>query len=154
LIKWALLLINGSFVSRGMFIFGEDKIGRKMKQPEIISHQGTRIFYMDFSGMRNVDEIDELIRFSKDYIRYQPEKSVITLSNIEGMHFNAEVKNMFSEFISGNKMYVSHGAVVGINGLQRIVYNGIMKLTGRDLRSFESIESAKDWLVSVAMTKV
>ncbi|MCG8579159.1 MAG: hypothetical protein MI866_04550 [Bacteroidales bacterium] len=119
-----------------------------MNKPEVINYQGRRIFFMDFRGMREISEIEELIKQSKDYIRMQPEKSVISLTNIEGMHFNAEIKNIFSEFISGNKPYVSHGAVVGISGLQRIVYNGIMKITGRDLRSFETLDLAKEWLIS------
>ncbi len=119
-----------------------------MRKPEIINHGGQRILYMDFTGLREVSEIEQLIKESKDYIRMQPEKSVITLSHIKGMHFNAEIKAIFSEFIGGNKAYVSHGAVVGLSGLQRIVYNGIMKLSGRELRSFETVDMAKDWLVS------
>ncbi|MBR8534252.1 hypothetical protein KEM09_18665 [Carboxylicivirga mesophila] len=119
-----------------------------MRKPEIIHHDGKRIFYMDFTGIRSTPEVEALIKESKDYIRMQPEKSVITLTNIQGMHFNSEIKNAFSEFIGGNKAYVSHGAVVGLSGLQRIVYNGIMKITGRDIRSFETLDMAKDWLVS------
>jgi len=41
-----------------------------------------------------------------------------------------------------------------LSGLQRIVYNGIMKITGRDIRSFETIEIAKDWLVSKDVVEV
>ncbi len=119
-----------------------------MRKPELINHGGKRIFYMDFTGLREVAEIEQLIKESKDYIRVQPEKSVITLSHIQGMHFNAEIKTIFSEFIGGNKAYVSHGAVVGLSGLQRIVYNGIMRLAGREIRSFETLDMAKDWLVS------
>lgn len=119
-----------------------------MNRIELINYQGTKIFYMNFSDLRDVSEIAEIIKESVNYIRVQPEKSVVTLSNIQGLHFNAEIKEMFSEFIGGNKAYVRHGAVVGISGLQRIIYNGIMRLTGRDLRSFESMDLAKEWLVS------
>jgi len=125
-----------------------------MRSPEIITHNGKAIFYMDFTGLREVPEIEDLVKKSKDYIRTKPEKSLITLTNIQGMHFNADIKNIFSEFVSGNKTYVSHGAVVGLSGLQRIVYNGIMKITGRDIRSFETIEIAKDWLVSKDVVEV
>ncbi len=103
---------------------------------------------MDFTGLRDIPEIESVVKDSKDYIRMQPKKSVISLTNIQGMHFNAEIKNIFSEFIGGNKEYVSHGAVVGLSGLQRIVYNGIMKITGREIRSFETLDMAKEWLVS------
>jgi hypothetical protein len=101
---------------------------------------------MDFSNIREVSEIKQLIDKSVEYIRSQPNSSLLTLTNIEGMHFNSEIKNMFSDFVSGNKPHVKTGAVIGLNGLQRIVYNGLMKITGRDIRSFDNINVAKDWL--------
>lgn len=119
-----------------------------MKKPELVSYKGKSIFYMDFVGLRELSEIEEVIRLSKDYIRFQPEKSILTLTNIQGMHFNNEIKNIFSEFIKGNKPYVIGGAVVGVSGLQSIVFNGIMKITGRDIRSLETLDLAKEWLVS------
>jgi len=125
-----------------------------MRKPEIMNYEGRSIFFMDFTGLRDVSSIEALVKESKDYIRMQPEKSVLTLTNLDGMHFNAEIKNIFSEFISGNKEYVAFGAVVGLSGLQRIVYNGIMKLTGRDIRSFETLDLAKAWLTSRELSPV
>jgi hypothetical protein len=72
--------------------------------------------------------------------------SVLTLTNISGMHFNSEIKDLFQIFIKGNKPFVKSGAVVGLSGLQQLVYNGLMKITGRDIKSFNSITEAKDWL--------
>lgn len=125
-----------------------------MRKPEITSYKGTSIFYMDFSGLRTTEEIEKLLAQSKAYIRSQPEKSLLILTNIEVMHFNNEVKAMFSEFISGNKPYVKASAVYGISGLQRIVYNGIMRLTGRDIRSFETLTLGKEWLISFELSAV
>jgi hypothetical protein len=67
------------------------------------------------------------------------------------MHFNNEIKELFQNFIKGNKPYVKAGAVIGLNGLQQIIYNGLMKLTGREIKSFASFESAKDWLVGKSL---
>ena len=64
------------------------------------------------------------------------------------MHFNTEIKNAFSDFINGNRLYVVAGAVIGLSGLQRILYNGLMKLTGRDIRTFESKNEAIEWLLA------
>ena len=120
-----------------------------MRKPEFISYNGKTFFFMDFSDMRSREDVDSLIRPSAEYIRSQSEKSVLTLTNIKGMHFNTEIKNAFSDFLKGNKPFVKAGAVVGIGGLQRIVYNGVMKLSGRDLRSFETLDQAQDWLATV-----
>ncbi len=121
-----------------------------MKKPELINYNGKTFFFMDFSNMKTKEEVITLIKPSAEYIRSQPEQSVLTLTNIGGMHFNSEIKNAFTDFISGNKIHVKAGAVYGLGGLQRIVYNGLMKVTGRDLRSFETMSQAQEWLSSMS----
>lgn len=118
-----------------------------MRQPEFLTYKERSIFYMDFSNLRTKEEIIELVDRSKLYIRKQSSSSLLTLTNVEGMHFNNEIKEVFSEFVKGNKPFVRAGAVVGLGGLMRIVYNGLMKLTGRDIRSFDDFTIAKEWLV-------
>jgi hypothetical protein len=114
-----------------------------------INYKGKVIFMMDFSNLRDKQEIQELISESAMFIRSQPRGSVLTFTNLSGMFFNNEVRDLFSNFLKGNKPYVKGGAVIGLNGLQQIVYNGLMKLTGRDIKSFSNDISAKDWLVGM-----
>lgn len=119
-----------------------------MRSPQIISHNGKDIYYMDFSGLKEKADIEALIEQSKNHIRKQPESSMLTLTNIEKMYFNNDIRSLFTEFVSGNKKHVKAGGVVGVSGLAKIVYNGIMKITGRDLRSFNTMDEAKEWLVA------
>lgn len=113
-----------------------------------IKKNGKDIFFMDFSFLKDKQEIRSVILEGSKFIRSKPAGSVLTLTNIEGMHFNNEVKELFNEFLSGNKPYVKAGAIVGLNGLQQILYNGLMKVSGRDIKSFSSIESASEWLIT------
>jgi hypothetical protein len=117
-----------------------------MSNTQHLVHNRKPIFHMDFSNLNNPAEIKGLIDESIRYIRTQPPSSVLTLTNIQGMHFSNEIKGMFNDFIKGNKPYVKAGAVIGISGLQQIVYNGLMKVTGRDIKAFSSAEEAKNWL--------
>ncbi len=119
-----------------------------MQNPQLINHQGKTIFFMDFSGLRDFDEIKLVISKSIEYIRSQPDKSLLTLTNLDGIHFNTEIKNLFTDFISGNKPHIKASSVIGMSGLLRIVYNGLMRLTGRDIRSFDNKNVALDWLTS------
>ena len=114
-----------------------------------ISYKGKVIFIMDFSNLTSKQEIQELIYESAGFIRSQPRESLLTLTNITGMFFNNDVRDMFSNFLKGNKPYVKCGAVIGLNGLQQIVYNGLMKITGRDIKSFGNEAAAKEWLVGM-----
>lgn len=113
-----------------------------------ISQENSKIIYMDFTGLSSVDVIVDIIKKSKEYIRVQPEGTVLTLTNLDGMHFNSEIKNAFTEFINDNKPFVLAGAVIGLNGLLRIIYNGVNRLTGRDIKSFNTKEEAIAWLTS------
>lgn len=64
---------------------------------------------MDFSNLRSQQEIIELIDKSKTYIRDQPRASVITMTDITNMHFNNDIKDLFSAFVNGNKPFVKAG---------------------------------------------
>jgi hypothetical protein len=117
-----------------------------MSKTQTLVHNGKTIYHMDFSNLNNPLEIQNLIKESVRFIRLQPPSSVLTLTNIQGMHFNTEIKELFNDFIKGNKPYVKAGAVIGISGMQQILYNGLMKVTGRDIKAFDKAEEAKNWL--------
>ncbi len=118
-----------------------------MNRTKTITHKGINIFYMDFSNAKSVDEIADVISESIAFIRKQPHYTVTGLTNMENMFFNNEVKNQFTSFLKGNKPYMKTSAVFGMSGLARILFNGLMKITGRDVRSFEKFEDAKEFLV-------
>lgn len=119
-----------------------------MSRNKLITHKGKSIYYMDFSNLKSEKEITDLINTSKMFIRTQPISSVLTMTNISNMHFSNEIKELFSSFVKGNKPYVKAGTVVGISGLQSILYNAIMKMTGRNIKAMNSVDAAKEWLVT------
>lgn len=118
-----------------------------MPSTQQIIHKGREIFYMDFTNLKNVQEINGVIGESIKFIRTKPASSLYCLTNISGMHFNNEIKDIFQDFVKGNKPFIKSSAVVGLSPLQQIVYNGLMKITGRDIKSFSTIDQAKEWLV-------
>ncbi len=120
-----------------------------MSRTQQITHKGKTIFVMDFSNLSNATEIREVISESSSFIRSQPRNSLLTMTNLNGMYFNNEVRDIFNNFLQGNKPYVKRSSVVGLSGLQQILYNGLMKITGRDVKSFPSESGAKEWLVGL-----
>ena len=117
-----------------------------MNRTQILDYQGKKIFFMDFSKLKTHEEIKEVILDSKKYIHAQPAGSVYALTSVEGMHFNVQIKNLFAEFLKSNEPFIKASAVTGISGLLRAVYNGVLALTGRDTRAFNTMEQAKAWL--------
>jgi len=119
-----------------------------MGKTGIINHKGREIFYIDFSNSKNQDEVFLTINEASKYITSQKENSLYLLTNLSNAFFNSAVKNRMKEYLEQNKPYTKKSAVFGMNGLIRILYNGLMKLTRRDVRSFETEEQAKDYLVN------
>jgi len=119
-----------------------------MNRTQIIDFQGRKMFFIDFSNLKTIEEINELIQIAKKYIHSQPPKSVYTLTSVEGTHFNNEITKIFTDYVKSNSPYVKTSAVTGISGLKLILYNSMMKLTGRDTRSFSTLEQAKTWLAA------
>jgi len=120
-----------------------------MPRTQQITYKGKVIHHIDFSNLSQISEIKGVVSESAGYIRSQPKGSVLTLTIITGMHFSNEIKEIFNDFIKGNKPYVRGGAVVGLSGLQQIVYNGLMRITGREIKSFSRDTDAKEWLVEL-----
>jgi len=118
-----------------------------MSRTKMITYKGQNIFYMDFSNAKTQQEVAQIIEESIAYIRNKPNQSVVALTNMENMYFNNEVKNDFLHFLKGNKPYIKISSVFGMSGLARILFNGLMKITGRDVRSFENMIEAQEFLL-------
>ena len=117
-----------------------------MKKPEFITYNGKTILYLDFKNMKDRDEIMKLELDGAAEIRKQSFNSVLTLTNMEGMFFNNELKKFFEETARGNTPYVKAGAVVGMTGLISIMYNAFVAVTGRNIKSFKTEQDALNYL--------
>lgn len=120
-----------------------------MRKPEIIIYKGKSIVYLDFSGMKNKDEIIKLEKDGADYIQSQPKDSVYSLTNMEGMFFNNELKKFFEDIAKANSPYVKAGVVIGMTGLISIMYNAFVTLTGRAIKSCKSKEEGLEHLAAL-----
>jgi len=117
-----------------------------MGRIQMIEYKAKKIFFADFSKLTNIDEIKSVIVENKAFMRQQAPNSLYTLTSIQDMHFNNEIRDLFIELGKHNKPYVRVAAIVGVTGLKQIMYNGIIKLTGREMKLFSTIEQAKEWL--------
>lgn len=119
-----------------------------MRKIETISYKGKNILYLNFSGLKKLDDIQPLINEVKGHMIKQPLKSQYALTNIEEMHFDKDIRDAFTDLVKHNKPYMLSSAIVGVTGMKQIVFNAIMKITGRDIKSFNTVEEAKEWLAA------
>jgi hypothetical protein len=110
-----------------------------------IEHKGCQILLIDFEDCQPSQTL-ERIRYARSVIGRQPLASTRTLTVVTRSRFNSQVSEAMKEYTAHNKPYVRAAAVVGLSGLQEIVYNVIIKLTGRNIATFSDIALAKDFL--------
>jgi len=118
-----------------------------MERIRFIQHNSKEILFLDFSQCK-INEIPAIIEQSKAVIRVRPEHSLLTLTDVTDTRFDEKVSQQMKDFTAHNKPYVKAAAVVGITGLKKILFGAAMAFSKRKLHAFDSIEEAKDWLVS------
>jgi len=118
-----------------------------MDRVQFIQHKGKKILHLNFSEC-TPDEVLRVIEMAKAAIRTQSPGSVFTLTDVTNTAFNSKVSDAMKEFVIHNKPYVIAAAVVGVTGLKQIIYNAVMKFSGRKLTAFNTLDEAKDWLAA------
>ena len=118
-----------------------------MKRTQITNYKGHDVFHMDFSNTMNEQEINPILVESKEYIHSKPYNSILAVTNMTNMFYNKNVASNFTKFVKGNKPYIIKSSVYGMSGLASIVFNSIMKLTGRDIRTFKTKDDALEYLM-------
>lgn len=113
-----------------------------------VEHRGKRILFHDFSHVMKTAEALVPIARSKAIVATQPPRSLLTLTWVQGSRFDRQIIEALKDLVIHNKPYVRHGAIAGLSGLQRVIYVTLTQLTGRRLKTFDTIEEAKDWLVA------
>ena len=120
-----------------------------MERVQFIQHKGRKILHLNFAECKS-PEVLQVIEQAKFTIKSQPLQSVYMLTDVTNAAFNSAVSDSMKDFVLHNKPYVVASAVVGVTGLKQIIFNAVMKLSGRKLTAIETIDAAKDWLASHA----
>ena len=79
-------------------------------------------------------------------IAKQAEGSAFTLTDLTNMGFNTDVVNALKEYVAHNKPFVKASAVMGNEGLLKIVVGTLERSSSRNFANFNSREEAMEWL--------
>lgn len=116
-----------------------------MERAKWVEHNDAKIFVMDCRGA-TLEEMNEIIEECITQVRSQPEKSVLTLTISGGSAFSGETITKLKEVARDNTPYVKAGAIVGVTGLYKVVFNAVAMFSKRRFDLFDTIEEAKDFL--------
>ena len=116
-----------------------------MERAQFVEHKGKQIFRMDCRDA-SLDEMNEVIEECILQVRSKPEKSVLTLTIAGGSSFSGETISKLKELARDNTPYVKAGAIVGVTGLYKVVFNAVAMFSKRRFYLFDTIDEAMDFL--------
>jgi hypothetical protein len=112
-----------------------------------ITHLGKKILLIDFSNKIDENEIISIIKESKQTILTSKNPETLLLINIDGSKGSPSIMSEFKDFTKETKQYIKKDAIIGASGLQKVLLSGVRAFSGITLKSFNSIEEAKTYLV-------
>ena len=119
-----------------------------MERIEEFTRNGKDFIWFDLSGFKTNEEFIQLIEDSKPIVQKYGERSLHTITHIEGVKFDTKTKKIIAEWMTHNKPYVKHGVVTGMDAIKKIMVNAIFALSGRKNMNFASTrEQAIEWLL-------
>jgi len=102
----------------------------------------------DLNGLKKDEIVATLIEGSKVVAKSDLNNAyVITI--IVKTHYNTEIFEAFKNYASVNTKYVKASAIVGLEGMEKIMFSAIKRLTKRDYYIAKSMEDAKDYLADI-----
>ena len=119
-----------------------------MERYEEFNVGGVNFIYIDFSGFRTPAEFNSLVEILKPVIAKYSENSLNTITNLDNVRMDTDIKDFMTQYMAHNKRYVKYGVVIGIDGIKKIMANTVIKLSGRKNMFFTfTREQAVQWVL-------
>lgn len=116
-----------------------------------VSIGGKSVIQVDCSKFgADVEGIINALREGSRIVASKPKKSVYIITNVTNLKFNSNVVTAFKEYASANTEYVKESVVVGLDGLQLVIFSTIKALTGRDYHLSATMEEAQAYMASAS----
>ena|SRR5947209_2280167 len=111
-----------------------------------IEHEGRRVLFINYAHC-DVAMLKAVAEECHRVIAREPLNSVLTLNDVAGTTFDKDSVAVLQAKVAANAPHVRRAAVIGISGLQRLIYEGVQAFSKRRIPCFESRQEALNWLV-------
>jgi len=112
---------------------------------QFVIHKGKRVLSIDYSHC-DVATMKAVAEEGHRVISLEPRTSVRTLNDVTGASFDQESVEALKSKVAANAPYVKRAAVIGISGLQRLIYEAVKLFTKRTIPLFSNRIEALDYL--------
>lgn len=117
-----------------------------MERVQKIYHKGKEIIYVDYSNVKNEDEMIAIIHAHKAMV-LKDNKKHIFCADYSNSFTPTQYMKEANKFMSETKHLTIKGAFLGITGAKNILLSGITKLFSVNFKTFDNKNTALDYLV-------
>jgi len=121
-----------------------------MERAQFINHNGSEIYYIDYSNLKLEEEFLEAIKSTnafREKVKASGKTDLLMLVNISNSYIYGQA---FAEIKKSGKLTQSitkRTAVIGITGAKKTFLDIVNVFTSLNVKPFDNIDEAKDWLV-------
>jgi hypothetical protein len=120
--------------------------GLAAERVRFIEYMGKRVLFVNYAQC-DISMLKAVTEEMHRVISRELPNSVLTLNDVTGTSFDSESVEVLKSRVSANAPYVKRAAVIGIAGLQRLIYEAVQRFSRRSIPLFNSREEALAWLV-------
>lgn len=102
--------------------------------------------HLDFTGIQDSDEALREITEARHTIAETPPGSLRVLTDVTGSRMTLVVIAALQELARANTPHVQRSAIIGLSVVHRVALRQIVRLTGREIREFETRDAAMEYL--------
>ncbi len=115
---------------------------------KIITYKGKEIIHINYEGYSKLTENDflNMINTATKFISSRGPGQLV-ISDMRNTHASTVVVQRFKDASIITKQVRKKGAVIGLNSLQLIFLNAVNKFSGSNLKAFNTVDDACQWLV-------
>ncbi len=111
-----------------------------------ITYKDKKILFIDNTGLQEDDVLNNTKEGTKKMVALN-RNDILLLIDMSGVFATAEVDARMREIGKEASTYINKLAVVGMaKGVKKILITSFAKLTGVNMKLFEQVEEAKQWL--------
>ena len=117
---------------------------------ETIPFKDEIIYFNDWRNLKNLDDfaikIDEGNQNTLELIK-QGKKDILTLTDVSNSFVYGKTLQLLKEASQLSLGITKKSATVGLSTAKKIILNGINTFANSNIKAFDSLEEAKEWLV-------
>ena len=112
-----------------------------------IEHEGERILYTDYSNA-TPEEIISTVKESVAVSFAQEKKSVLQIVDVSDASYDLKSWQILRQRAKETEPYTKASAVLGVEGPKKHLLTVTKMVSKRNIKAFDNIEDAKEWLIS------